>query len=394
MPGVRMNLSKSGTSLSLGGRGARVTIGNSRITKTVGLPGTGLSYSETTRTNRVGGEITPKRARQLILSALAEQAIENELNAYNSFLSIANSSENLKNQTQFDAELLTKEFTLERYGLQKFGRWTVTKSYLKYLKKINLILLVTLLGSIFLFSKSEIAGTVGIVFSVYSFALQLPVLLGYGFYKSKRIVAENEMLIKKAQELHPAAEAQRIEQLNAIYNGDQEVLETELESAIEGFSDYIAQLPHKFDLNVSFELRDKENVVLDTDLPEIENVVIAETKKALKSGEVSIKDKKEKEINQEYAVGVIGIAFNLASRIFNTSPCIKNVILTGYTQRLDDRIGKVRDHYIYKINFDRNLMSTLNLNGIDPLKSVQQFTHWISLDKSLHFDELDLKETA
>lgn len=44
-PGLRINLSKSGASLSVGGRGATVNFGPRGTRLTVGLPGTGLSYS-------------------------------------------------------------------------------------------------------------------------------------------------------------------------------------------------------------------------------------------------------------------------------------------------------------------------------------------------------------
>ena len=46
VPGVRLNFSKSGVSTSLGVRGAHLTIGKTpRVT--VGLPGSGLSWTET-----------------------------------------------------------------------------------------------------------------------------------------------------------------------------------------------------------------------------------------------------------------------------------------------------------------------------------------------------------
>jgi len=45
MPGVRLNLSKSGISASVGRKGATVNIGPRGTKTTVGLPGTGLSYS-------------------------------------------------------------------------------------------------------------------------------------------------------------------------------------------------------------------------------------------------------------------------------------------------------------------------------------------------------------
>jgi hypothetical protein len=45
-PGFRLNLSKSGVSASVGRRGAWFTIGHGKTRETVGLPGTGLSYTE------------------------------------------------------------------------------------------------------------------------------------------------------------------------------------------------------------------------------------------------------------------------------------------------------------------------------------------------------------
>ena len=44
-PGMTVNLSKSGPSLSLGVRGAHVTLSNSGVRKTVGLPGSGCFYT-------------------------------------------------------------------------------------------------------------------------------------------------------------------------------------------------------------------------------------------------------------------------------------------------------------------------------------------------------------
>ena len=45
LPGVRLNVSKSGVSTSLGGHGATVNVGaDGRRYVTVGVPGSGLSY--------------------------------------------------------------------------------------------------------------------------------------------------------------------------------------------------------------------------------------------------------------------------------------------------------------------------------------------------------------
>ena len=46
LPGVRINLSKSGVSTSIGEPGATLNISKRGTRGTVGIPGTGISYSE------------------------------------------------------------------------------------------------------------------------------------------------------------------------------------------------------------------------------------------------------------------------------------------------------------------------------------------------------------
>ena len=45
-PGIRWNIGKKSSSLSIGGRGAHYTVGTSGSRTTVGIPGTGLSYTD------------------------------------------------------------------------------------------------------------------------------------------------------------------------------------------------------------------------------------------------------------------------------------------------------------------------------------------------------------
>lgn len=46
MPGVRLNFGKRGTSVSLGGRGATMNLSKKGVRQTVGIPGTGMSYTD------------------------------------------------------------------------------------------------------------------------------------------------------------------------------------------------------------------------------------------------------------------------------------------------------------------------------------------------------------
>lgn len=59
-PGVHINLSKRGTGVSFGGRGAHVSFSpTGRITKTVSIPGTGIYYRDTS-TNHSRSKKSPK----------------------------------------------------------------------------------------------------------------------------------------------------------------------------------------------------------------------------------------------------------------------------------------------------------------------------------------------
>jgi hypothetical protein len=49
LPGLRLNLSKSGASLSIGTRGAWLTIGPRSQRASTGIPGTGVWWTEQTR---------------------------------------------------------------------------------------------------------------------------------------------------------------------------------------------------------------------------------------------------------------------------------------------------------------------------------------------------------
>lgn len=64
-PGLRLNLSKSGVSASVGRRGLWFTAGPRGTRETVGIPGSGLSYTQTQSIHApddVGGQVQPPDA--------------------------------------------------------------------------------------------------------------------------------------------------------------------------------------------------------------------------------------------------------------------------------------------------------------------------------------------
>lgn len=84
-PGVRVNISKGGISTSIGPRGASVSVGKRAVRANVGIPGTGISYSEQLTSRRT------KRPRQAIASnrktnASTSSGDAQEVDAYNAYV--------------------------------------------------------------------------------------------------------------------------------------------------------------------------------------------------------------------------------------------------------------------------------------------------------------------
>jgi hypothetical protein len=76
LPGVHVNLSAKGASLSVGPRGASVNVGRTGVHANVGLPGTGLSYRTRIAAPppRSAASEHPATSRDEILAALADEA--------------------------------------------------------------------------------------------------------------------------------------------------------------------------------------------------------------------------------------------------------------------------------------------------------------------------------
>jgi hypothetical protein len=56
LPGIRLNLSRSGISTSVGVRGAHITVGHGKVRETIGIPDTGLSYTHVEGTHQAHQE--------------------------------------------------------------------------------------------------------------------------------------------------------------------------------------------------------------------------------------------------------------------------------------------------------------------------------------------------
>ena len=164
--------------------------------------------------------------------------------------------------------------------------------------------------------------------------------------------------------------------LPAAASADQAVTPDFIEQQINS---WLSTLELPVDFSLQYDYDENSGVLwVDLDLPEIEDIP---TEKAVeyKSGQVKAKEKSQKELRQDYVTCVFGLAVFFASYLFCLSPHIGQQVISGYTQRRDDRTGEMTDNYIYSIVFDRDAFEKGRHKKSEPFAFCNGFRNRVNL---------------
>ncbi len=104
--------------------------------------------------------------------------------------------------------------------------------------------------------------------------------------------------------------------------------------------------------------------MLDVDLPRIEEMKVT---KLIKTEAGNLKEKKKTlaELRSEYSTLLFGLAIFITSHVFNVSPAIKKVLLSGYAARTD-KDGNTNEDYLYSFKFTRDMFEQRDLTRVIP----------------------------
>lgn len=106
---------------------------------------------------------------------------------------------------------------------------------------------------------------------------------------------------------------------------------------------------------VAFEvLEDGRTLVLDVDLPEIEDMPNRTADVPSRGLKLSVKYLSPTRLQRLYMAHVHGIAFRLIGESFAALPLAETVVLSGYSQRRDPATGRLRDDYLYSVKVSRD----------------------------------------
>ena len=155
------------------------------------------------------------------------------------------------------------------------------------------------------------------------------------------------------------------------------------ETIAELVEDWLSNLTIPADVSAQIHCQSGK-VYIDLDLPEIEDLPSTTTKQ-LKSGQVKVVNKPQKKLKEEYATCVLGLAFFIAGNTFNLNANIKEVEISGYTQRRN-RGGDIDDDYIYSVRFPREEFRKNPVN--DPLRDFNEFENRMKLSSAFTFGKI------
>lgn len=424
--GVKVNFSKSGASLSLGGRGHSVNVGGRGTRVTVGIPGTGLSYSKnltsphqskspshgSASTKSASGAAFPNQV-QLKMSSdgrveiqdsrgvpITDQSLIRKIKATDSYRSMV---QNLEAQRQ---EKLNEAFHEAKAENDKFveihklspqvdkqDQYVQILNGLKpsvYAKKRFEIPYPTeeeVREQLQQEAKETVRGnflTIGKKRKEYveaNMQSRLNSAIGYWMQEKDRFdVAEAENEAAENERYHAEFLANRQYMRNLI-NGEDAAVSEAVESWISS-----CELPVEIDVNYKWH-QAHHMMYLDVDLPEIEDLPDEEVVR-LSSGNLKEKKKTQTTLKQEYVDLVFGLAIFISANVFNSSPAIHGIIISGYTQRRN-KAGEINDEYVYSIKFTRNIFENSELRNVNPKDFCMRFENRSNITSSMLMKKIE-----
>lgn len=403
MPGVRMNFSKSGASLSLGGPGATVNLSSRGTRRTIGIPGTGLSYSEfssaTGGYRRQSSQQIAAAHRRMMQEQNRETAqrdvdrleaeLQETLNAWRNLPPIPTAQEfeqtlvvqafaNQESppplvdldaeQTVFRRQLsVTVRAEHPRGLLSRFG-WIVAAVVTVLFFRGNDIGFGFVAGAVIGLGAWGIARAVWLV--RLSAVVDQRMTVEWSLERDRL-----ETGYRDAVDAHAAREAEVRErwltsEQDRIAEG-RRLLAGQPEAVERAVSAGVADLDFPFEAECAVGIDEEDHATIDVDLPEIEDVIPETRYTVLKNGTLKEVKRKAVDRNEGYAFLVTGIAFTVAATAFASAPTLRFVTVAGHTQRKSRLSLDVDDTYVYEVRFHREALNAISVGTLDPIEAIR-----------------------
>ena len=208
-----------------------------------------------------------------------------------------------------------------------------------------------------------------------------PVLKGVGFIawilgKRQQIEAENAEAKRQYESdlagWKTAKASFEARQLDEARQFD-ERLQTDTDFMHEIFADSLSSIVWPRETLVSFQIDNPGSIAIDVDLPEIDDLQRKTATVPERGYKLTLKEVKGKGLHDLYAQHVHGVGFRIVGEAFASLPSVMAVTLSAFTQRNHLATGHVADTYIYSIRIPRAAWSEINFANLDAIDVVAAF---------------------
>ncbi len=365
-PGLRMNFSGSGVSLTAGPRGASIGLGRRGTYLNTGIPGTGL-YSRQLLT---GGSATATRQKESATSQTTTVSLTVSVSD-DGLITFKDSNGNPVSDALIDAAKKQKGDAIRLLIQEKCDEINAQAEALCELH-------------LHAPTPSEPPAYQPQTFDEPHPVQPVPKAIGFftKFFKSRvaKIEAENAQslatymrLVKvweASKEQFATAERVKQELLAKAVSGDPEAMES-------FFGEVLMDIVWPRETLVSFEVRDGgTRMAFDVDLPEVEDMPAKTASVPQRGYKLSVKEMGPTAVQKMYAKHIHSIGFRLLGEAFGMLPTVREVTLSGYSQRKDKATGQEKDEYLFSVVVPRDAWEKINftsLQSIDVLESFSRF---------------------
>lgn len=426
LPGLRLNLSLGGASVSLGRPGATLNISSRGVRATTGIPGTGLSYStqiagaRRRSTRQLAAEYRRVATAQQHAAALADiEAMERELEELlDSWRDAPPPAEEDDFRRALEpqpfgedaAAVAPPDFETERRALEQavFGAAAAAHPPPRHARSMATaagivvgVLTVIALGSVTgpslrVFASFSAGLLTGLTLHArlvgqWSRTLHRTVVDAFATWPARREALQREYDRRRDAQSHAHAtaardwsvrERERVALVRRALERDLSAIQTLATRALES-----ADFPFETECEVAIE--DAATSYVRLDLPEIEDVIPEMRLKALKSGALKEVRRKKSERCDAYAHLAMGLGFHVAGSVFSAAPAMEVVHVVAYTQRKQRRSDRIGDDYVYELAITRWFYTAMDRRSADPLKAAADLRARFERRKDGEFKSID-----
>lgn len=356
-PGLKLNLSGSGLSVTAGIKGASVTYGKKGTHVNLSLAGTGLGYRA-----RLGGSSSDSNARNQNTSdinfTICEDGDINITDREGCLVDVNIASKVKKDYRSIIEDALIKDCEARNRRLKSVCEIHISTLApdcgLTYTAKVfdDVRPILPLIKKY---------GLLGTVFKGIREKIDL-------FNKNMRIEYETLLkewnLRKKDHDLIENA-LERVYSLERFQNA---------EGMMKCLDHRLSQVDWPLETEMTYEVSEDLNTVwMDVDLPEVESMpsqVATVSKRSLK---LSLKKLSESEIRKSYMVHTHGILYRLIGEVFASLPMVERVIISGYSQRLNKSTMHINNEYLLSVDMSRSDWIKTDFDNLASLNVINAF---------------------